>query len=74
LFGTQEEDNTLKRFQVEFCFDQGNSIIHNVEAVDKESALSKIPSNGTYEITDEVSGIIYRITINLVKYIAVTEL
>lgn len=64
----------MKTFQVEFCFDQGNSIIHNVEAVDKEAALSKIPSNGTYEITDDHSGKIYRITINLVKYIAVNEL
>jgi hypothetical protein len=64
----------MKRFQVEFCFDQGNSIILNVNAVDKESALSKIPSNGTYEIADDQSGKIYRITINLVKYIVVNEL
>ncbi|PSL42045.1 hypothetical protein B0H99_101293 [Planomicrobium soli] len=64
----------MKRFQVEFCFDKGNSIIHNVEAVDKEAALGKIPSNGTYEITDEPSGKIYRITINLVKYIVINEL
>ncbi|MGI2327137.1 hypothetical protein [Planococcus sp. YIM B11945] len=63
----------MKKFQVEFCFDQGNSIIHHVEAVDKEAALGKIPSNGTYEIADEQNGKIYRITINLVKYIAVNE-
>lgn len=64
----------MKSFQVEFSFDQGNTIIHNVQAVDKESALSKIPSNGTYEIFDTETGDIYRITINLVKYIKVSEL
>lgn len=64
----------MKSFQVEFSFDQGNNIVHNVQAVDKESALSKIPSNGTYEISDIETGIIYRITINLVKYIKVSEL
>lgn len=64
----------MKTFQVEFYFDQGNTIVHSVKAVDKESALNKIPSNGTYEIIDEQTGKIYRITINLVKYIVVTEL
>lgn len=46
----------MKPFRVEFYFDQGNTIVHNVQAVDKESALSKIPSNGTYEISDEQTG------------------
>lgn len=64
----------MKSFQVEFNFDQGNTIVHNVQAVDKESALGKIPSNGTYEINDVETGNIYRITINLVKYIKVSEL
>lgn len=64
----------MKPFRVEFYFDQGNTIVHNVQAVDKESALSKIPSNGTYEISDTETGNIYRITINLVKYIIVSEL
>lgn len=64
----------MKSFQVEFNFDHGNTIIHNVQAVDKESALSKIPSNGTYEISDMETGNIYRITINLVNYIKVSEL
>lgn len=64
----------MKSFQVEFNFDQGNTIVHNVQAVDKESALGKIPSNGTYEINDLETGNIYRITINLVKYIKVSEL
>jgi len=64
----------MKSFQIEFNFDQGNTFIHNVQAVDKESALSKIPSNGTYDISDPETGNIYRITINLVKYIKVSEL
>lgn len=64
----------MKSFRIEFNFDQGNTIIHNVQAVDKESALSKIPSNGTYEISDMETGNIFRITINLVKYIKVSEL
>ncbi|TWT07565.1 hypothetical protein FQV26_07055 [Planococcus sp. CPCC 101016] len=64
----------MKSFRIEFNFDQGNTIIHNVQAVDKESALSKIPSNGTYEIADMETGNIFRITINLVKYIKVSEL
>lgn len=64
----------MKAFQLEFHFDQGNTIVFNVNAVDKEAALGKIPSNGTYETTDEQSGKIYRITINLVKYIVVTEI
>ena len=64
----------MKSFRIEFNFDQGNTIIHNVQAVDKKSALSKIPSNGTYEISDTESGDIFRITINLVKYIKVSEL
>ncbi|WP_256204422.1 hypothetical protein [Planococcus faecalis] len=32
----------MKTFRVEFNFDQGNTIVHKVQAVDKESALSKI--------------------------------
>lgn len=64
----------MKSFRVEFNFDQGNTIVHNVQAVDKELALSNIPSNGTYEISDMETGNIYRITINLVKYIKVSEL
>lgn len=63
----------MKAFQIEFYFDQGNTIVHQVQAVDKESAMSQIPSNGTYEITDKKSGNIYRITINTVKYIVVSE-
>ncbi|MFC4712402.1 hypothetical protein [Planococcus dechangensis] len=63
----------MKTFQVEFFFDQGNSIVHSVKAIDKESAMSQIPSNGTYELTDEKSGKIYRVTINLVKYIVIAE-
>lgn len=63
----------MKTFQVEFFFDQGNTIVHTVKAIDKESAISQVPSNGTYELTDEANGKIYRITINLVKYIIVTE-
>lgn len=64
----------MKSFRVEFNFDQGNTIIHTVQAMDKESALSNIPSNGTYEISDMETGNIIRITINLVKYIKVSEL
>jgi len=64
---------SVKTFQVEFFFDQGNSIVHSVKAIDKESAMSQIPSNGTYELADEKSGKIYRVTINLVKYIVITE-
>ncbi|MCP2033032.1 uncharacterized protein (DUF4213/DUF364 family) [Planomicrobium sp. HSC-17F08] len=63
----------MKTFQVEFYFDQGNTIVLSVQAVDKESALAKIPSNGTYDVVDEASNKIYRITINLVKYILVNE-
>ncbi len=64
----------MKTFQVEFFFDQGNSIVHAVKAIDKESAMSQIPSNGTYEITDHKNGKIYRITINMVKYIVIDEI
>ena len=64
----------MKSFRVEFNFDQGNTIIHTVQAMDKESALSNIPSNGTYEFSDMETGNIIRITINLVKYIKVSEL
>lgn len=64
----------MKTFQVEFYFDQGNTIVQNVKAADREAALNKIPSNGTYEIVDELTGKLYRITINLVKYIVVTEI
>ncbi|ALS78327.1 hypothetical protein ACQKDD_13205 [Planococcus kocurii] len=63
----------MKTFRVEFNFDQGNTIVHKVQAVDKESALSKIPSNGTYEISNMETGNIHRITINLVKHITVSE-
>ncbi|ANU22950.1 hypothetical protein [Planococcus donghaensis] len=64
----------MKTFRVEFNFDQENTIVHNVQAMDKESALSQIPSNGTYEISNKETGFIYRITINLVNYIKVSEL
>lgn len=64
----------MKTFQVEFYFDQGNTIVQNVKAADREAALNKIPTNGTYEIVDELTGKLYRITINLVKYIVVTEI
>lgn len=63
----------MKTFQIEFYFDQGNTIVQNVKAGNREAALNKIPSNGTYEIVDELTGKLYRITINLVKYIVVTE-
>lgn len=64
----------MKTFQIEFYFDQGNTLIHTVKATSKESALSSIPTNGTYEFQDEKDRNSYRITINLVKYIIVTAL
>ncbi|UJF25732.1 hypothetical protein [Planococcus sp. 107-1] len=64
----------MKTFQIEFYFDQGNTIVQNVKGADREAALNKIPSNGTYEMIDELTGKLYRITINLVKYIVVTEI
>lgn len=64
----------MKTFQIEFYFDQGNTLMHNVKATSKESALSSIPTNGTYEFQDEENGNNYRITINLVKYIIVSEI
>lgn len=63
----------MKRFQIEFYFDQGNTLTHHVKATSKESALSAIPTNGTYEFTDEENKNSYRITVNLVKYIIVNE-
>lgn len=64
----------MKNYQVEFYFDQGNTIVHEIRAVDKASVLSNIPTNGTFEFSNERTGNIYRITINLVKYIIVSEL
>ncbi|RNF40557.1 hypothetical protein [Planococcus salinus] len=64
----------MKSYRVEFCFDQGNTIVHEIKAVDKASVLSNIPTNGTFEFTNEKTGNIYRITVNLVKYILVSEL
>lgn len=64
----------METFQLEFYFDQGNTLIHNVKATSKEAALSSIPTNGTYEFRGEQDNNSYRITINLVKYIIVKEL
>lgn len=64
----------MKNFQIDFYFDQGNTLTHYVKATGKESALSSIPTNGTYEFRDEEDKNVYRITINLVKYIVVSEL
>ncbi|WP_033544060.1 hypothetical protein [Planococcus sp. CAU13] len=64
----------MKNFQLEFFFDQGNTLIHQVKATSKESALSGIPTNGTYEFQGASDNKAYRITINLVKYIIVSEL
>lgn len=61
-------------FRVEFNFDKENTFVHHIQAVDKESALSQIPSNGTYEVSDNETSNIYRITINLVNYIKISEL
>lgn len=63
----------MKNFKLEFYFDQGNTLTHQVKATSKESALSSIPTNGTYEFQDEQDNNAYRITINLVKYIVVSE-
>ncbi|WP_203332695.1 hypothetical protein [Planococcus beigongshangi] len=63
----------MKSFKLEFFFDQGNTLTHQVKATSKESALSSIPTNGTYEFQDEQDKKAYRITINLVKYIIVSE-
>lgn len=64
----------MKNFQLEFYFDQGNTLTHQVKATSKESALSSIPTNGTYEFQGVTDNKVYRITINLVKYIIVSEL
>ncbi|MCM3610880.1 hypothetical protein M4S82_06410 [Planococcus sp. MERTA32b] len=64
----------MKNFQIDFYFDQGNTLTHTVKATSKDSALSSIPTNGTYEFRDEEDKNVYRITINLVKYIIVSEL
>lgn len=64
----------MKTFQIEFYFDQGNTLTHYVKATSKESALSSIPTNGTYEFQDGENSNNYRITVNLVKYIIVSEL
>lgn len=64
----------MKNFQIDFYFDQGNTLTHIVKATSKESALSGIPTNGTYEFRDEEDNNVYRLTINLVKYIIVSEL
>lgn len=60
-------------YKVDFYFDQGNTLTHYVKATSKESALSGIPTNGTYEFQDEADKNSYRITVNLVKYIIVSE-
>jgi len=64
----------MKMFRVEFNFDKENTFIHHVQGADKEAVLSQIPSNGTYEVSDKETGSIFRITINLVNYIKVSEL
>lgn len=64
----------MKNFKLEFYFDQGNTLTHQVKATSKESALAGIPTNGTYEFQGEQDNNAYRITINLVKYIVVSEL
>ena len=64
----------MKTFQVEFYFDQGNTIVLTVYAENKESALRNIPTHGTFEITDQDNDRLYRITISQVKYIMVYEL
>ena len=63
----------MKKYKVDFYFDQGNTLTHYVKATSKESALSSIPTNGTYEFQDEADKNNYRITVNLVKYIIVSE-
>lgn len=63
----------MRNYQVEFYFDQGNTIVHEMKGLDKASVLSNIPTNGTFEFANEKTGHIYRITINLVKYIIVSE-
>ena len=64
----------MKTFQVEFVFDQGNTIVQTAQAETKEAALANIPTHGTYEITDDENETIYRITISQIKYISVYEL
>ncbi|MFC3211365.1 MULTISPECIES: hypothetical protein [Planomicrobium] len=64
----------MKNFQIDFYFDQGNTLTHTVKATSKDSALSGIPTNGTYEFRDDNDKNVYRITINMVKYIIVSEL
>ncbi|MFD1030926.1 hypothetical protein [Metaplanococcus flavidus] len=64
----------MKTYQIDFHFDQGNTLTHYVKASSKETALSSIPTNGTYEFQDEADKNNYRITVNLVKYIVVSEL
>ncbi|WP_422123472.1 hypothetical protein DHX103_01275 [Planococcus sp. X10-3] len=64
----------MKTYQIDFYFDQGNTLTHYVKASSKETALSSIPTNGTYEFQDEADKNNYRITVNLVKYIIVSEL
>lgn len=63
----------MKKFQLDFYFDQGNTLTHHVKATSKESALSNIPTNGTYEFTDAEDKNAYRVTVNLVKYVVVSE-
>lgn len=64
----------MKTFQIEFYFDQGNTIVLTAHAEDKASALRNIPTHGTFEITDQDNDRLYRITITQVKYIMVYEL
>ncbi len=64
----------MENFRIDFYFDQGNTLTHTVKATSKDSALSGIPTNGTYEFRDDNDKNVYRITINMVKYIIVSEL
>ena len=64
----------MKTFQIEFFFDQGNTVVLTAQAESKEAALPNIPTHGTYEITDDQNDTIYRITISQIKYITVYQL
>ena len=64
----------MENFRIDFYFDQGNTLTHTIKATSKDSALSGIPTNGTYEFRDDNDKNVYRITINMVKYIIVSEL
>jgi len=64
----------MENFRIDFYFDQGNTLTHTVKATSKDSALSGIQTNGTYEFRDDNDKNDDRITINMVKYIIVSEL